>query len=121
MLAPTYVSSPLLPFARVAVDVHVTGSFYPTSSGDSSYMVSITKHQQKAELEKFRGPSINTAHTFVNGKMVICALNDSHTLLLPFIIDPFGGLDPLTNHFLFSIRSDPTPDPLIFQSATCWR
>jgi len=81
-------------------------------------MVSITKHQQKAEQEKFRGPSVNTAHTFVNGEMVIRVLNDSHTLLLPFIIDPFRGLEPLANHFLFGIRPDPAPDPLVFQSAT---
>jgi hypothetical protein len=59
-LTPTYVPSPLLPFTKVAVDVRVTGSFYPLSSGDSSYMVSITKHQQNAEHEKFCGPSVNT-------------------------------------------------------------
>jgi hypothetical protein len=112
------VPSPLLPFARVAVNVYVTGSFYSTSSGDSSYKVSVTKHQQKAEREKFCGPSVNTAHTFVKGEIVIRALNDSHTFLLPFVIDPFGDLGPLANRFLLGIHPDPTPDPLVFQSAT---
>jgi hypothetical protein len=69
-------------------------SFYQTSSGDSSYMVWVTKHQQKAEREKFRGPSVNTAHTFVNGEMVIHALNESHTLLLPFVIAPLAVFAP---------------------------
>jgi hypothetical protein len=44
-LAPTYVSSPLLPFAKAAVDIHITSSFSSQSVGDSSYMVvHITKH-----------------------------------------------------------------------------
>lgn len=116
-LAPTYMLSPLLPFARVAVHVCVMGSLYPTSSGDSSYTVSVTKHQQKAEREKFRSPSVNTGHTFVNGEMVIRSLNDSHTLLLPFIIDPFGSLGPLANCFLFGIRPDPPQTQSSFKVA----
>jgi hypothetical protein len=110
------VPSPLLPFAKVADGIRVMGSFYPLSSGDSSYMVSITKHQQKAEQEKFCGPSVNAANTFVNGEMIIHALNNSNTLLLPFAIDPFGSLGPLANHFLFGIRPDPAPDPLTLAS-----
>jgi hypothetical protein len=48
-LAPTYVSSPLLPFAKAAFDVHVTNSFSSQSVGDPPYLVSITKH-----LDNFR-------------------------------------------------------------------
>jgi hypothetical protein len=61
-LVPTYVSSPLLPFAKAAVDVHVTNSFSSQSVGDLSYMVSITKHLQKAEQAKFHGPSEHQHH-----------------------------------------------------------
>ena len=31
----------------------------------------------------------------MNGEMVIRALNDTDTMLLPFIVDPFGGLGPI--------------------------
>jgi hypothetical protein len=48
----------ILPFAKAAVDVHVTSSFSSQSVGDSSYTVPITKHLQKAS-------------TFVNGEMVV--------------------------------------------------
>jgi hypothetical protein len=106
-----------LPFAKAAVDVRVTNSFSSQSVGDSSYTVSITKHLQKAEQAKFRGPSISTTSTFVNGKMVVRALNESNTLLIPFIVDPFGSLGPIANHFLFGLRPDPAPDPLHFHSA----
>jgi hypothetical protein len=63
------VSSPLLPFAKAAVDVRVTNSFSSQSVGDSSYTVPITKHLQKAEQAKFHGPSVSTTTiTFVNGE-----------------------------------------------------
>jgi len=66
-LSPTYVNPPLLPFAKVAIDVHITGLPLPPSHGDSPHMVSVTHlHQQSAEREKFRGLDVNTAHTFVN-------------------------------------------------------
>jgi hypothetical protein len=99
-LVPTYVSSPLLPFAKAAVDIHVTNFFSPQSLGDSSYMVSIIKHLQKAEQAKFCGPRVSTTSTFVNGEMVVRALNKSNTLLIPFIVDPFGSLGPIANCFL---------------------
>jgi hypothetical protein len=82
---------------------------------DTSYTASVTKHLQIAEKEKFRGPSVNTAHTFVNGEMVIRALNDSNTILIPFIVNPFDGLGPIANRFLFGLRPDPAPDPLHLQ------
>jgi hypothetical protein len=107
-----------LPFAKAAIDVHVTNSFSSQSVGDSSYTVSITKHLQKAEQAKFCGLSVSNTSTFVNGEMVVRALNESNTLLIPFIVDPFGGLGPITNRFLFSLRPDPVPDPLHFHSAT---
>jgi hypothetical protein len=112
------MSSPLLPFAKAAIDVRVTNSFSSQSVGESSYMVSITKHLQKAEQAKFRGPSVSTTSTFVNGKMVVRALNESNTLLIPFIVDPFGSLSPIANRFLFGLHPDPAPDPLHFHSAT---
>jgi hypothetical protein len=113
------VSSPLLPFAKAAVDIPcVTNSFSSQSVGDSSYMVSIIKHLQKAEEAKFCGPSVNTPTTFVNGEMVVHALNKSNTLLIPFIVDPFSSLGPIPNCFLFGLHPDPAPDPLHFHSTT---
>jgi hypothetical protein len=50
-----------------------------------------------AEQEKFCGPTVNDTSTFVNGEMVIQALNESNTLLIPFVIDPFGALGPIAN------------------------
>jgi hypothetical protein len=38
---------------------------------------------------------------------VVHALNKSNTLLITFIVDPFGGLGPITNCFLFGLRPDP--------------
>jgi len=68
---PSYVSPPLLPFAKVAVDVRITNSFPLPSDGDPNYTVAITHHLQKAEREKFHCPSVSSASTFVNGEMVI--------------------------------------------------
>jgi hypothetical protein len=48
-------------------------------------------------------PPVNTAHTFVNREMIIQALNNSNTILIPFIVEPFGGLGPIANRFLFSL------------------
>ncbi len=87
------LSSPLLPLAKAAFEVPVTNSPSSQSVGDT---VSITtKHLQIAEQAKFCGPAVNTASTFVNGEMVVHALNDSNTLLIPFIVDPIGGLSLL--------------------------
>jgi hypothetical protein len=73
-------------------------------------MASVTPNTSRLqpEKEKLRGPSVNTVHTFVNREVVIQALNDSNTLLIPFIVArplaPFGGLGPiLQNRFLFGL------------------
>jgi hypothetical protein len=50
--------------------------------------------------------------------MVIWALSYSNTILIPFIIDPFGGLGPIANHCLFGLRPDLAPGPLHFWSTT---
>jgi hypothetical protein len=104
--APSYITPPLLPFAKAAIDVNVINSFSSQSVGDSSYTASITKHLQIAEKEKLCGPPVNTAHTFVNREMIIQALNNSNTILIPFIVKPFGGLGPLQT--AFSSAFDPT-------------
>jgi hypothetical protein len=90
-----------LPFAKAGVDIHVSSSFPSQSVGDFSYMVPITYHLQSAEQEKCHGPSVNAASTFVNGKMVICALNDSNTILIPLLLIPLVALTPLPTYFLF--------------------
>ena len=72
-------------------------------------MVTVTHHHQKAEREKFCCPSVNMESAFLNGEMVICALNDTDTVLLPFIVDPFGGLGPIVTAFLFGLRPNPPP------------
>ena len=58
-----------------------------------SYMVSITQHQQNAEQEKFCGLTVNSANSFVNGELVAFTFIKSNTILVPLIVDPFGGLD----------------------------
>ena len=55
-------------------------------------MVTITHHHQKAE---FCGPSVNMESAFVNGEMVIRALNDTDTVLLLFIVDSLVALAQL--------------------------
>ncbi len=50
--------------------------------------------------------------------MVIRALNESNTVFMPFIVDPFGGLGPIANALLFGLRPDPRPPRLSFTSAT---
>ena len=57
----------------------------------------------------------------MNGEMVIHALNNTDTVLLPFIVDPFGGLGPIATAFLFGLRPNPLPPQLIFSSATSQR
>ena len=39
----------------------------------------------------------------MNGEIVIHVLNDNETVLLPFIVDPFGGLGPIVTAFLFGL------------------
>jgi hypothetical protein len=57
----------------------------------------------------------NNEHSFVLGKQIIAALNNNSTILLPFMVDPHGGIGPLASHFLFGTTSDPSPPPLMFQ------
>jgi hypothetical protein len=64
--------------------------------------------------------SNNNEHSFVLGEQIIAALNNNSTvLLLPFMVDPHGGIGPLASHFLFGTTSgttsDPSPPPLLFQ------
>lgn len=109
---------PAILFARAAIDVRVTSSLPPSSGGDQNNTVTVTHHYQRAEREKFKGPTVNTASTYINGEMVIRALNESNTVLLPFIVDPFGGLGPIANAFLFGLRPDPKLPRLTFTSST---
>ena len=43
------------------------------------------------------------------------ALNNSSTILLPFTVDPHGGIGPLASRFLFGTAPDPAPAPLTFR------
>jgi hypothetical protein len=66
-------------------------------------------HHQQYERKKFGGRSINTDNSYVLGEQVIAALNNSSTILLPFTIDPHGGIGPLASRFLFGTTPDPAP------------
>jgi hypothetical protein len=55
--------------------------------------------------------SINTDNSYVLREQVIAALNNSSTILLPFTIDPHGGIGPLASRFLFGTTPDPAPAP----------
>ena len=50
--------------------------------------------------------------------MVIHTLNESNTILIPFVIDLFGGLGPIANKFLFGLHPDLPPMHLTFTSPT---
>jgi hypothetical protein len=78
-------------------------------------VVSAIINHQNYERKKFYGQSINNEHSFVLGKQVIAALNNYSTILLPFMVDPHGGIGPLASCFLFGTTSDPSPLPLMFQ------
>ena len=87
-----------------------TSQALPSSlGGDQTFMVTITHHHQKVEQKKFCGPSVNMESTFVNGEMVIHVLNDTGTVLLPFIVDPFGGLGPIATAFQCGLQPNPLP------------
>jgi hypothetical protein len=45
---------------------------------------------------------------------MIAALNNNSTVLLPFMVDPHGGIGPLVSRFLFGTTSDTSPPPLTF-------
>jgi hypothetical protein len=87
-----------LPFAKAGVDIHVSSSFSSQSVGDFSYMVCITYYLQSAEQEQCHGLSVNAASNFVNGKMVICALNDSNTILILLLLIPLVALTSLSTY-----------------------
>jgi len=80
-----------------------------------SSTVSVTYLHQLAEREKFRGPDVNTSCTFVNGESVIRALNESNTVFIPFVLDPYGGLAPLARRLLDGTN---LPSSLHFTSPT---
>jgi len=84
----------------VAIDVCITGLPLLPSGGDSTHTVSVTTLHKSAEREKFRGPNVNTDRTFVNGESVIRALNESNTVFIPFVMDPYGGLAPFARRLL---------------------
>jgi len=118
-LLPTYAVPPLIPFAKAAIDVTITGSLQPAvTGGDShSYTGSVTRHHQTAESKKFRGRDILTARTCVMGENIIRALNETNVVFIPFTVDPFGGIGPVAQKFLYGTRPDPAPDPLDFPTS----
>jgi hypothetical protein len=69
---------------------------------------------KKYKRKKFYGQSINNEHSFLHGKQMIAALNNNSTVLLPFMVDPHGGIGPLVSRFLFGTTSDTSPPPLTF-------
>jgi hypothetical protein len=85
----------------------------PITDGDdpSTYVASTINHYQQYERKKFGSCSINTDNSYVLREQVIAALNNSSTILLPFTVDPHGGIGPLASHFLFGTTPDPDPDP----------
>jgi hypothetical protein len=115
ILKSTYATLPKIPFLQKAIDVMITSPL-PLSDGDdpSTHAVSTIIHHQKYEREKFYGQSINNEHSFVHSKQIIAALNNNSTVLLPFMVNPHGGIGPLASHFLFGTASDPSPPPLMF-------
>jgi hypothetical protein len=117
-LRPTYVRPPAAPFTRAAIDVTITSPLPLLSTGGdpSIYTDSVTHHHQEAEQGKFRGRSVNTDRSYVQGSQVIRALNKSNTVLLPFTFDPLGGYGPTVAKVLFGSSPDPNHAPLTFQS-----
>jgi hypothetical protein len=89
---------------------------FPITDGDdpSTYAASTINHHWQYERKKFGGHSINTDDSYVLGEEAIAALNNSSTILLPFTIDPHGGIGPLASHFLFGSTPAPAPAPLTF-------
>jgi hypothetical protein len=116
-LTPTYANPPIIPCLRLAIDVTITPPF-PITDGDdpSTYAASTINHHQQYERKKFGGCSINTDNSCILGEQVIAALNNSSTILLPFTVDPHGGIGPLASRFLFGTipAPAPTPAPLTF-------
>jgi hypothetical protein len=100
-LTPTYANPPIIPFSQLAIDVTITPPL-PITDGDdpSTYAASAINHHQQYERKKFGGRSINTDNSYVLGEQVISALNNSSTILLPFTVDPHGGIRPLASRFL---------------------
>jgi hypothetical protein len=100
-LTPTYANPPIIPFLQLAIDVTITPPL-PITDGDdpSTYAASAINHHQQYERKKFGGRSINTDNSYVLGEQVISALNNSSTILLPFTVDPHGGIGPLASRFL---------------------
>jgi hypothetical protein len=116
ILKPAYATPPTIPFSQMAIaDVMITLPV-PFSGGDdsSTHAVCTIIHHQKYEQKMFYGRSINNEHSFVLGKQIIAALNNNSTILLPFTVDPHGGIGPLASCFLFGTTSDPSPPPLMF-------
>jgi hypothetical protein len=110
----------MLPFLQLAIDVTITPLF-PITDGDdpSTYAASAINHHQQYERMKFAGRSINTANSYILGEQVIAALNNSSAILLPFTIDPHGGIGSLAYRFLFGTTPAhaPAPAPSTFR---CW-
>ena len=102
-LSPSYAPDPLTaPFCFLAIDVSVapTPPLHddPTKNADSALHNHLT-----VEAAKFLGR--DTKHCI--GQMLIHELTSTGTSILPFSIDPLGGLGPFAISLLF--RSTPTP------------
>ena len=101
----------------MAIDVAITPPLPLTSDGDdpSTNAVSAMRHHQKRERKKFSGRAINAENSCVHGEQIIAALNNNSTVLLPFAVDPHGGIGPLASRFLFGTTTDPLPPHLHFR------
>ena len=115
-LAPARADPPAAPLSRVATDVAITPPA-PLTDGDdpSTCAVSAISHHQKHERKKFGGRSASAGASRALGEQVTAALNNSSAILLPFTIDPHGGIGPLASRFLLGAAPDPPPAPLTFR------
>ena len=87
----------------VGIDVTRPPVFKPLNRQSTSHLPEITRTHLFSMRAKLEG----RCHSNIPGHSIIQAINDNHAALLPFTVDHFGGLGPLSIPLLFHPKRSP--------------
>ncbi len=103
LLHPSYPSAHNSPFKLAAIDITIPPLLPGSSHCADSHNFAVAACRQHLTVErlKFNGRDVRSHGTLITGQYKIDACNHHRILLIPFSVDPLGGLGPLAHSFLY--------------------
>lgn len=114
LLHPCYPAPKEPKFRMAAIDVSITSPCSPDSDADTNnHTESVSYRHRLTERRKFHGHDTRSSGRVTSGQFVIEECNNNNIVLIPFTVDPYGGLGFFARSFLFgppSRQNMPLPD-----------